>query len=102
MAQGRLNEAGRSYEQALQLAIAKGEPVLQGTTDLYVGLCELSREQGDLEAAAQHLLKGKDLVEQSVSPGSEYRLSAAMARLKAAQRDLDGALDLLQEAGAPI
>ena len=66
--------------------------------DLHVGLSELHCERGDLETATQHLLRGKALDEQAVLPGSAYRLCAAMARIKEAQGDLDGALDLLHEA----
>jgi LuxR family maltose regulon positive regulatory protein len=98
VAQGRLHEAARAYEQSLQLATEQGGPVLLGTADLYVGLGELHRERGDLKAATQHLLRGKELGEQAVLPGSESRSCAAMARIKEAQGDLDGALDLLHEA----
>src|SRR5207247_590602 len=38
--QGRLHEAMRTYEQALQLAAGHGDPLLRGTADLYVGLSE--------------------------------------------------------------
>jgi LuxR family maltose regulon positive regulatory protein len=96
--QGRLHEAASTYKQSLQLATEQGGPLLRGTADLYVGLSELHRERGDLKAATQHLLRGKELGEQAVLPGSEYRLCAAMARIKEAQGDLDGALDLLHEA----
>ena len=61
MAQGRLHEAERIYEQALQLATAHGEPALQGAAELYLGLAELHRERGDLDFARQHLLRGKEL-----------------------------------------
>ena len=37
IAQGRLGEAMRTYEQALQLAAEQGGPVLRGTADMYVG-----------------------------------------------------------------
>ncbi len=97
-AQGRLREAARTYEQALQLAREKGESAQPGTVDLYVGLSELSREWNDLNAATQYLRQGQELAEQALSAGSEYRLCVAMARLKEAQGDLEGALDLLQRA----
>ena len=56
IAQGRLREAMRTYEQALQLATEQGGPVLRGTADMYVGMSELHRERNDLDAATQHLL----------------------------------------------
>ncbi|MDQ3589057.1 MAG: LuxR C-terminal-related transcriptional regulator [Actinomycetota bacterium] len=98
MAQGRLHEAVRAYEQSLQLATAQSEPVLQGTADLYLGLSELQCEQGDLEAARQHLLISKELGEHAALPELQYRSCVAEARIKEAEGDLDGALDLLYEA----
>jgi LuxR family maltose regulon positive regulatory protein len=98
MAQGRLHEAVRAYEQSLQLADEQSEPVLQGTADLYLGLSELQCEQGDLEAARQHLLTSKELGEHAALPELQYRSCVAEARIKEAEGDLDGALDLLYEA----
>ena len=97
IAQGRLHEAVRTYEQSLQVATEQGEPVW-GTAHLYVGLSELHRERGDLEAAKQHLLRSKELGEHFGLPETRYRWYVAMARIKEAQGDLDGALDLLDEA----
>ena len=97
IAQGRLNEAVRTYEQSLQVATEQGEPVW-GTANLYVGLSELHRERGDLEAAKQHLLRSKELGEHVGLPETRYRWYVAMARIKEAQGDLDAALDLLDEA----
>jgi LuxR family maltose regulon positive regulatory protein len=98
MAQGRLHEAVRTYERSLQLAMAQGEPVLRGTADLYLGLGELQCEQGDLEAARQRLRTSKELGEHAALPGLQYRSCVAMARIREAEGDLDGALDLLHEA----
>ena len=69
-----------------------------GTADLYRGLSELYCEQGDLAAAAQHQLTSQKLGEQAVLTGWQHRLCLAEARLKEAQGDLAGALDLLDEA----
>ncbi|MDQ3222156.1 MAG: tetratricopeptide repeat protein, partial [Gemmatimonadota bacterium] len=98
MVQGRLHEALSTYQQSLQLATEQGEPVLRGTADLYLGLSELQCEHGDLEAASQHLLRSKELGEQATLPELQYRSCVAMARIKEAQGDLDGALGLLHEA----
>ena len=95
--QGRLHEAVRTYEQSLQVVTEQGEPVW-GTAHLYVGLGELHRERGDLEAANQHLLRSKELDEHGGLPETRYRWYVAMARIKEAQGDLDAALDLLDEA----
>jgi LuxR family maltose regulon positive regulatory protein len=98
IAQGRLREAMRTYERALQDALELGEPVPRGTADLYVGMSELHREHGDLSTATQYLLKSKELGEHSGIPQNRYRWYVAMARIREAQGDLDGALDLLHEA----
>ncbi len=99
LAQGRLSEAMRTYERALQLSSEHGAPVLRGTADMHVGLSALYRERDDLKAAAGHLLKSKELGEFNGFPQNPYRWCAAMARIREAEGDLDGALDLLREAG---
>jgi LuxR family maltose regulon positive regulatory protein len=96
--QGRLREAMRTYEQGLQLATEQGAIVLRGTADIYVGLSEIEREHNNLHAATQHLLKSKELGEHTGFPQNQYRWPVAMARIREAQGDLDGALDLLHEA----
>ncbi|MBK9715138.1 MAG: helix-turn-helix transcriptional regulator [Kouleothrix sp.] len=96
--QGRLHEALRTYEQALQLAAAQGEPLVRGTAGLYVGVSELQRERNDLPAATQHLLRSQELGEHNGLPQHRYRWRVAMARVRAAEGDPDGALELLDEA----
>jgi LuxR family maltose regulon positive regulatory protein len=98
LAQGRPREAMRTYEQALQLATAWSEPFLRGTADIYVGLGELNCEYNDLRAATQHLQRSKELGEHTGFSQNRYRWPAAMARIRGAQGDLDGALTLLHEA----
>lgn len=98
IAQGRLREAITTYEQALQLATRPGEPTLQGTAELYVGLSELKCEQNDLDAARQYLVRGEELSERTRIPQDRYRGYRARARLKQAEGDLEGALALLHEA----
>ena len=98
IAQGRLHEAMRTYERGLQLATEQGEPILRGTADLHVGMSELHREQNDLHAATQDLLRSKELGERTGVPQNWSRWCVAMARIREAQGDLEGALDLLHEA----
>jgi LuxR family transcriptional regulator, maltose regulon positive regulatory protein len=98
IAQGRLRQAMRTYERGLQLATEQGDPVLRGTADMYVGMSELYRERNDLDAATQHLLRSKEQGEHTGFPQNPYRWRVAMARIREAQGDLDGALDLLDEA----
>ena len=76
----------------------QARPVLRGTADMYVGMSELYRERNDLDAATQHLLRSKELGEHTGFPQNPYRWRVAMARIREAEGDLDGALDLLDEA----
>src|SRR5438874_682203 len=98
IAQGRLRDAMRTYEHAFQLATAQGEPAPRGTADLYVGMSELEREHGNLLAATQHLSTSQELGERTGFPPNGTRWSVAMAGIRDAQGDPDGALDLLDEA----
>lgn len=98
IAQGRLRQAMRTYERGLQLAKEQGEPSMRGTADMYVGMSELYREYGDLHTATQHLLRVKEQGEHTGFPQNRYRWRIAMARIREAQGNLDGALDLLHEA----
>ena len=97
-AQGRLGEARRTYEQALQRAPEQAGPVLRGTADMYVGMSEVHRERDDLPAATQQLLRSQELGEHTGLPQNRYRWRVAMARIRQAEGDLGGALDLLNEA----
>ena len=94
--QGRLHEARHIYEKGLQLAMAPSG--VRGAADMHVGLSEVCRECNDLAAAAQHLMSSQALGEHTWLPQNRYRWRVAMARLREAQGDLDGALDLLREA----
>jgi LuxR family transcriptional regulator, maltose regulon positive regulatory protein len=98
LALGHLHEAINTVEQLLQFVMGQGEPIPPDTADLHRELSELYLEQGNLEAAAQHLQRSKELGEKAQSPVSRYRLCIDQARLKTAQGDLEGALALLDEA----
>lgn len=100
--QGRLRQAMRIYEQALQLATeqrAEGsQPILRGTADMYVGMSELYREYNDLDTANRLLLRSAEQGEHTGFPQNPYRWRVAMARIKQAEGDAEAALDLLREA----
>ena len=98
LAQGRLGEAMRTYEQALQRAPEQGGPVLRGTADMYVGMSEVDRERDNLHAATRHLLTSQELGEHLGLPQNQYRWRVAMARIRQAEGDLAGALELLNQA----
>jgi LuxR family transcriptional regulator, maltose regulon positive regulatory protein len=96
--QGRLGEALRTYERALRLAADQDGAVLRGTADMYVGMSQIACERNDLPAATRHLLRAEELGEHTWLPQNPYRWRVAMARVREAEGDLDGALDLLDEA----
>ena len=96
--QGRLHEAMSIYERGLQLATKQGAPVLRGAADMHVGMSGLYYERNELNTAEQHLLKSKELGELNGLPKNPYRWRVAMAQIQETQRDLDGALDFLDEA----
>jgi LuxR family transcriptional regulator, maltose regulon positive regulatory protein len=98
IAQGRLREAMTTYERGLQLATEHAPPVLRGAADMHVGMSQLRYERNELDAAMQHLLTSKQLGEHAGLPKNRYRWRVAMARIRAAEGDLGGALDLLNEA----
>jgi len=98
IAQGRLREALKTYEWGHRLATNHGATVLRGAADMHVGMSELFLEWNDLDAAADHLLKSAELGELGGLPQNPYRWSVAMARIREAEGDADGALGLLDEA----
>jgi LuxR family maltose regulon positive regulatory protein len=98
VAQGRLHEAVRTYEQSLQLASEHEEHVQRIIAHEHLGLAMLHHEMGDREAAAQQLQKSRELGEQNAFVDWPYRWRLAQARLKEAGGDLEAALDLLDEA----
>ncbi len=103
IAQGRLGDALRTYEQALKLslgqrALEQGGPVLRGTADMYVGMSEIHREHDDLPTAARCLVRSQELGEHVGLPQNPHRWRVALARVREAEGDLDGALDLLDDA----
>jgi LuxR family maltose regulon positive regulatory protein len=63
-----------------------------------VGMSELCREQGELEAAGQHLAASQTVGEGASVPETRSRWFIAAAQLKEAHGDADGALELLTEA----
>ena len=98
LALGRLHEASSTIERLLQFVMDQGEPISLDTAHLHRALSELHLEQGNLEAAAQHLQTSKELGEKAELRVWRYRWCIAQARFSETQGDLDGALALLDEA----
>src|SRR3712207_9268867 len=73
-------------------------PALRGAADMHVGMSDLFRERDDIEAARRHLVRSQELGPSADLPKNAYRRRLAMARLCVLDGDLDGALDLLDDA----
>jgi len=97
IAQGRLRDAIVTYEQSMEVAKAQ-EGTVQGVADLLMGLGDLYREQNDLESAQAYLRDSENLGEQAKLPNWRYRFCLIQSRMMRTLGDLDGALDLLNEA----
>ena len=98
VAQGRLHEAASTYEGGLQLSAQQVQTAAAETDELYLGLSELHREWGDLETAAGLLRTVTEAAKRAQHATNRQRWCTAMARVREARGDRDGALDLLQEA----
>ncbi len=96
---GRLREAVKTYQQALQLAAKHGQDAQNITAHHYLGLALLYHEMGEDAAAAEHLQKAQELGELTTLVDWPYRWRVAQARIEDSGGDLETALVLLDEAG---
>jgi LuxR family maltose regulon positive regulatory protein len=94
--QGHLRAAERTLSAGLELAAARGP--LRGTADMHVGLAEIHIERNELDAAAAHLRASQELGERLALPQYAHRWRVVDARLRSAQGDHAGAIELLREA----
>ena len=95
--QGQLHRAAEIYRQALDLATDARGRRLPIAGQALIGLGELSREWGDLDAAARDLVEGIRLTEQwtEVGPFDAY---ISLSRVRQAQGDVDAAWEAIQKA----
>lgn len=98
VAQGRLRDAMRIYESGLDLARNAAHSGVAETDELYLGLSEVYRERNDLSSAITQLETIARSAANTAYIGNKLRWSTAMARVREAQGDLDGALELLGQA----
>lgn len=98
IAQGRLQEAIRTYEQSLQLASTAGRNAQRFTSNHHLGLAMLYLQTGNDIAAAQHFQTGLELGVHCTQPDWPYHKCIVQARWKEYARDFNAAVDLLDEA----
>jgi LuxR family maltose regulon positive regulatory protein len=97
VAQGRLRDAQRLYEEGLRLVADHGSGPLRGTPDMHVGLAEIHRERDERDAAVDHLQQAQRW-EQFGTRQFPYRWRTVRAGLLLAEGDVAGCLALLEEA----
>jgi LuxR family transcriptional regulator, maltose regulon positive regulatory protein len=98
IAQGRLQEAVRTYEQSLQLALTAGRDAQRFTSNHHLGLAMLYLQTGNDSVAAQHFQTGLELGLHCTQPDWPYHKCTVQARWKEYERDLHAAIELLDEA----
>jgi LuxR family transcriptional regulator, maltose regulon positive regulatory protein len=119
-AQGRLDRALGTYQRALDLSTAPGQPTLAAAGAALVGMAEVAYQRGELDTATQHLTEGLALCRQFVIPdaldvssgGRRWRSraaailvssvsvatgSATLAWVRQARGDATGALDAMAQ-----
>jgi LuxR family maltose regulon positive regulatory protein len=97
LTRGRLGDARRTFEHALDLA-APSAGVLRGVADMHVGLSRVAMARADPAAAADHLRRADELGEPASLPQNPYRWRVAMAYLREAEGDRATAVGLLEDA----
>lgn len=97
LARGRLRDARDVYARGLEVA-AEIDPARRGAADMYIGMSEVLREQGDLEGARRQLAAAEGLGEYAGMPQSRHRRRMAAAGLAQAEGDPASAVALLEDA----
>ena len=98
-AQGRLDAALDTYQQAVDIAAVPGRPHLPAAGTGYVGMAEVAYQRGELDAALRHVTEGIPLARQSAHTQPLANGLVTMAWIRQAQGDAAGALAAMGEAG---
>ena len=96
--QGHLHEAIQIHKQSLRQLAEQELPLFRTGESLHRAMGAIFCEQGDLEAARQHLEKSRAFSEKAGMEAPSSMFFVAQAKLKRAEGDFDGALELLDKA----
>jgi LuxR family transcriptional regulator, maltose regulon positive regulatory protein len=97
-AQGRLDAALATYQQALEIAAAPGQPAPPAAGIAFAGMAEVAYQRDELDAALRHLTEGIPLCRQLAYSQPLARGLATLACIRQVQGDVGGALDAIGEA----
>ena len=97
-AQGRLDAAVRTCQQALEVTAAPGRPPLPAAGPAYVGLAEVAYQRNELDTALRHVTEGIALCRQFVYTAPLAAGLATLAWIRQATGDPAGALEAIGEA----
>ena len=96
--QGRLTEAMRICQDAIDLATIGGRATVRGVADVHASLGLLHLERGDLDPAQENLAKGLELGDLLGLPQHPYRSRVVQAHVDMVRGNLQDALAELHEA----
>ncbi len=97
-AQGRLDAAVRTCQQALEVTAPPGRPPLPAAGPAHVGLAEVAYERNELDIALRHVTEGIALCRQFVYAPPLAGGLATLAWIRQAIGDPAGALEAIGEA----
>jgi LuxR family maltose regulon positive regulatory protein len=98
-AQGRLDAALGTYQQALEATAPPGRPALPAAGFAYVGLAEVAYQRDELDTALRHASEGIATCRQLLFTQPLATVLATLAWIRQAQGDPAGAVDAMGEAG---
>ena len=97
-AQGRLDAAVQTYQQAREATTGPAGRPLPAAGIGYVGLAEVARQRGELDAALAQVTEGIELCRQLAYVSPLAAGLVTLAWIRQAQGDQAGALDAMREA----
>ena len=98
-AQGRLDAALGTYQQALEVTAAPGRPAMPAAGIAFVGMGEVAYQRNELEAAVRQVTEGIERCRQLTYTQPLATGLSALAWIRQANGDPGGALEAIEEAG---